>query len=63
MGIGWQQILVILIIVLLLFGRGKIASVMKEFGQGMRGFKQGLKGDEDKQEAPKIDAKEDDAAN
>ena len=39
--------LVVLAVVLLLFGgRGKISSIMGDFGKGLRSFKTGLKGDE-----------------
>jgi len=46
MSIGpWQIILVVLIIVLL-FGRGKISEVMGDFAKGIRSFKKGLTEDE-----------------
>ena len=39
--------LVVLAVVLLLFGgRGKISSIMGDFGKGLRSFKTGLKGEE-----------------
>ena len=37
------QILLIAIVVLVLFGRGKIASMMGEFGKGITAFKKGVK--------------------
>ncbi len=40
------QILIILLIVLLLFGAGKLPRVMGDLGKGMRSFKKGLKEDE-----------------
>ena len=40
--------LVVLAVVLLLFGgRGKVSSIMGDFGKGLRNFKTGLKGDSD----------------
>ena len=42
---GLFQILIILLIVLVLFGRGRISGVMGEFGRGIKGFRKGL--DED----------------
>ena len=46
MSIGpWQIILVVLIIVLL-FGRGKISEVMGDFAKGIRSFKKGLSEEE-----------------
>lgn len=38
--------LVVLVIVLVLFGRGRVADIMGEFGKGLKSFKQGIK-DED----------------
>jgi sec-independent protein translocase protein TatA len=37
------QLLVIAIVVLVLFGRGKIAGMMGEFGKGITAFKKGVK--------------------
>lgn len=41
--IGWQEILVILLIVLLLFGGKKIPELMRGLGKGVKSFKQGMK--------------------
>jgi len=48
--VGPQQVLVILIVVLLLFGGRKIPELMKGLGQGMREFKKATKGDDDDDE-------------
>ena len=46
------QILLIAIVVLVLFGRGKIASMMGEFGKGITAFKKGVsEGTKDIEEA------------
>ncbi|WP_333815742.1 twin-arginine translocase TatA/TatE family subunit [Tabrizicola sp.] len=37
------QLLLIAIVVLVLFGRGKIAGMMGEFGKGITAFKRGIK--------------------
>ena len=42
--------LVVLIVVLLLFGRGKISEVMGDMAKGVKSFKKGLSDDD---EAPK----------
>ena len=42
-GLGMQEILVIALIVLLLFGGKKIPELMKGLGQGVRSFKDGMK--------------------
>lgn len=43
MGLGMQEILVILLIVLLLFGGKKIPELMRGAGKGVRAFKDGMK--------------------
>lgn len=39
---GLFQILVIVLIVLVLFGRGRIGEVLGDFGRGIRSFRKGL---------------------
>lgn len=46
MGIGLPHLLILLVVVLLLFGRGKIPELMGDFAKGIRSFKKGL-ADED----------------
>ena len=41
--------MVIGLIVLVLFGRGRVADIMGEFGKGLKSFKHGMKDDEDEQ--------------
>jgi sec-independent protein translocase protein TatA len=43
MQVGPWQILVIAIVVLVLFGRGKISNLMGEVGKGITSFKRGVK--------------------
>ncbi|MDE6307377.1 MAG: twin-arginine translocase TatA/TatE family subunit [Bacteroidales bacterium] len=53
MGLGGQEILIIAIVVLLLFGGRKIPELMKGLGKGIKSFKEGMNGTEpeaDKQE-------------
>lgn len=38
--------LVVLLVVVLIFGTKKLGSIGKDLGEGIRGFKKGLKGDE-----------------
>jgi sec-independent protein translocase protein TatA len=40
--LGPTGLLLIAIVVLILFGRGKVASLMGEFGKGITSFKRGL---------------------
>jgi len=42
-GIGMQEVLVIALIFLLLFGGKKIPELMKGLGQGVKSFKDGMK--------------------
>lgn len=42
MSLGPWQVLLIAIVVLVLFGRGKIASLMGEVGKGITSFKRGV---------------------
>jgi sec-independent protein translocase protein TatA len=44
--IGGLEILIILGVVLLLFGAGRIADIGKGLGEGIRNFKKGIKDDE-----------------
>ena len=55
---GWAEILIVLVIVLLLFGPGRISKVASELGKGIRNFKDGLNG-EDEDKAEKSDKKDD----
>ena len=41
--IGWQEILVVLLIVLILFGGKKIPELMRGLGKGVKNFKEGMK--------------------
>ena len=45
-GIGTQEIIFIVLIVLLFFGGKKIPELMKGLGKGVRSFKEGVKGGE-----------------
>lgn len=45
MGLSFGHILLVLVVVLVLFGAGKLPGVMGDLGKGLRNFKDGLKGD------------------
>jgi sec-independent protein translocase protein TatA len=51
-GFGATELIIILVIVLLLFGVGRIAGVGKELGTGIREFRKGLTGDDEKKTPP-----------
>jgi TatA/E family protein of Tat protein translocase len=42
MNIGWQEILLILLIALVLFGARKIPELARSLGKGIREFKKGI---------------------
>lgn len=42
-GLGFQEILLIALVVLLFFGGKKIPELMKGLGKGVRSFKEGIK--------------------
>ena len=44
--IGWWQILLVAVLVVLLFGRGKISDLMGDVAQGIKNFRKGLSEDE-----------------
>jgi len=43
--IGWSGIIIIAVIVVLLFGRGKISSIMGDVAKGIKSFKKGMSDD------------------
>ena len=45
-GIGFQEILLVALIVLLFFGGKKIPELMKGLGKGVKSFKDGMKGED-----------------
>ena len=46
--LGVPELLLILVIVILLFGVGRIGKIAGEVGSGIRNFRAGLKSDEEK---------------
>ena len=59
MQMGPWQILLIAVVVLVLFGRGKISNMMGEMGKGISAFKKGIKDGTEEVEAAKLDAARD----
>lgn len=49
-GLGYPELIVILVIVLLLFGGKKLPSLAKGLGESIRSFKQGVAAGEDKED-------------
>ena len=53
MSIGIWQIAVVVILVVLLFGRGKISSLMGDVAKGIKSFKKGMASDVVDESEPK----------
>ena len=47
MSIGFWQIAIVVVIVVLLFGRGKISSLMGDVAKGIKSFKKGMSDNSD----------------
>ena len=56
-GIGTQEIIFIVLIVLLFWGGKKIPELMKGLGRGVRSFRDGMNGVDDKNETASDSAK------
>ena len=62
-GLGTTELIIILVLVMIIFGAGKLPQVGGALGKGLRNFKDGVKeGNEEKSEAEpdKIDDKDQD---
>ena len=53
MSIGFWQIAIVVILVVLLFGRGKISSLMGDVAKGIKSFKKGMASDVTEDTEPK----------
>ena len=53
MSIGFWQIAIVVILVVLLFGRGKISSLMGDVAKGIKSFKKGMASDTIEDSQPK----------
>lgn len=54
MSLGFGEILVILLVILIVFGAGKLPKVMGDLGKGIKSFKEGMsEGEEKKPEEKK----------
>ena len=49
MGISFWQIAIVVVLVVLLFGRGKISSLMGDVAKGIKSFKKGMSSDDNNQ--------------
>lgn len=54
--IGPLELTIILVIIILLFGVGRIGKIAGEMGSGIRAFREGLQGPKDKENEEKDDS-------
>ena len=55
---GLPELLIVLVIIVILFGPGRIGKVAGELGKGIRSFKDGISGKKDDETAPEVKAEE-----
>ena len=53
------ELIIILVIVVLVFGVGRISKIGPELGRAIRGFREGLKGEGDDDEGDQLSTQED----
>ena len=51
MSIGFWQIAIVVVLVVLLFGRGKISSLMGDVAKGIKSFKKGMSDNPDQSDS------------
>ena len=51
---GTTELIIVLVIVILLFGVGRIGKIAGELGKGMHDFQSGLKGTDEKDDSKEI---------
>ena len=58
-GLGWTEILLIVLVILLLFGAKRIPDLMRSLGKGVHELKKGMQGlDVEEKPDPKAEEKE-----
>lgn len=55
MSLGPWQLIIIALVILVLFGRGRISEMMGDFGKGIKSFKQGMNEEEADKPAARIE--------
>jgi sec-independent protein translocase protein TatA len=56
--LGPTELIIILVIIIVLFGAGRISKIAGELGQGIREFRKGFSGEDEKKPAEKPEDKE-----
>lgn len=50
---SWFQILIVVVLLVLLFGRGKISELMGDVAKGIKSFKKGISEEDGAEDAPR----------
>ncbi len=61
MGISFWQIAIVVVLVVLLFGRGKISSLMGDVAKGIKSFKKGMSSSDDSNQSTTDNKKDEDS--
>jgi sec-independent protein translocase protein TatA len=54
MDLGWPEILLILVIVLVVFGVGRLPQTLRDIGKGVREFRKAQQGDDEEKKEVKV---------
>ena len=60
-GLGWQELLIVLVIIALIFGASRVADLGGALGRGIREFRTEARGDEEEEEAAAASSDDDEA--
>lgn len=55
MGLSLSHVLLVLAVVLIVFGAGRLPNIMTDLAKGLRAFKNGLKEEDEKLDKPEAD--------
>lgn len=56
LGLGPAEIILVLVVLLIIFGAGRLPQIGSSLGKGLQNFRKGLKGEEEKDSQEKNDA-------
>ncbi len=55
LGLGPTELIIILVIIVIVFGVGRISKIGGELGSGIKAFKEGLQGDEEEEAEEEVE--------
>jgi sec-independent protein translocase protein TatA len=53
--VGWPELLIVLVVVVLIFGPGRLAKTMGELAKGIRSFRESIASEENSDSTPDTD--------